>query len=80
MTSISIRKKLHNYIADISDNKVKGMYLLLKDEIEKKEDFQLTPRHLEILEDEKNKHLQGESKSYNRKQARKFISGNKKKS
>lgn len=71
---------MHDYIADTSDNKVKGMYLLLKDEIEKKEDFQLTPRHLEILEDEKNKHLQSLSKSYNQKQAREFISGKKKKS
>ncbi len=77
MTTVGIRKKLHEYIADADDNKVKGMYLLLEDEIAKKKDFNCPPKHLEILEEEKRNHLDGASKSYNWEEAKEIIRGNK---
>ena len=77
MTTIGIRKKLHEYIADADDKKVKGMYLLLEDEIAKKDDFICTQKHLEILEEEKRNHLNGASKSYNWEEAKEIIRGNK---
>ena len=48
MTKETIRKKLHDFIADAEDKKVKGMYLLLEDEINKKEFVHLTDEHFEI--------------------------------
>jgi len=77
MTTVGIRKKLHEYIADADDKKVKGMYLLLEDEIAKKKDFNCTPKHLEILEEEKRNHLTGVTKSYNWEDAKEIIRGNK---
>ena len=78
MTTTAIRKKLHDYIADATDNKVKGMYLLLEDEISKIPDFNLTPEQLIFLETEKEKHIIGQSKSYNWEEAKEIIVGNKK--
>lgn len=77
MTITAIRKKLHDFIADATDSKVKGMYLLLEDEIGKKDEWKPTQRHLEILEEEKNKHLQGLSKSYDWEEAKQLIRGHK---
>ncbi|MFP5041137.1 hypothetical protein [Parasediminibacterium sp. JCM 36343] len=75
MTTAVIRKKLHDYIANASDNKVKGMYLLLEDEVSKENDFSLTESHLEILKNEKKAHLEGTSKSYDWKEAKEIIKG-----
>ena len=36
MTTTAIRKKLISYIADADDKKVKGLYMLVEDEISKK--------------------------------------------
>ncbi|MEO7312026.1 MAG: hypothetical protein ABIX01_16610 [Chitinophagaceae bacterium] len=77
MTTTSIRKKLHDYIADTDDSKVKGMYLLLKTEIEKKDDFKLSERHIEILNQERAAHLKGVSKSYTQAEARQLMTGKK---
>lgn len=78
MTTTGIRKKLHEFITDATDSKVKGLYLLLEDEIAKKNEWKPSLRHLEILEEEKRKHLQGLSKSFSREEATQFIRGNKK--
>ena len=77
MTITTIRKKLHDFIADATDSKVKGMYLLLEDEIGKKDEWKPTQQHLEILEEEKSSHLQGLSKSYNWEEAKQLIRGHK---
>ena len=78
MTTTAIRKKLHDYIADATNNKVKGMYLLLEDEISKITDFKLTPEQRIFLETEKEKHITAQSKSYNWEDAKEIIVGNKK--
>lgn len=77
MNTMVIRKKLHDYIADADDKKIEGMYMLLEDEIAKKEDFVCTSKHLELLEEEKRKHVAGVSKSYSWEEAKEIIRGNK---
>ena len=37
MTTTAIRKKLMNFIAEADDKKVKGMYMLFEEEIEKED-------------------------------------------
>ena len=77
MTTVTLRKKLHEYIADADDKKINGMFLLLEDEIEKKEAFKLTASHINILEEEKKNHAEGSSNSYNWMEAKEIIRGNK---
>jgi hypothetical protein len=47
-----------------AEEKVKGMYLLLKDEIESKSGFRLSSRHREILDAERDTHKKGLSRSF----------------
>lgn len=75
MTTAAIRKKLISYIADADEKKIKGMYLLFEEEIEREKDFTLTEEHLRILEEEREKHVSGKSKSYSRQEANDIISG-----
>ena len=77
MTTVTIRKKLHEYIADADDKKIKGMFLLLEDEIDKKEAFKISDSHIKILEEEKKNHSDGSSSSYNWIEAKEIIRGNK---
>jgi hypothetical protein len=78
MTTTSIRKKLMNFIADADDKKVKGMYMLFEEEIEKDDVFKLTEEHIKILDEERSRHLTGKSKSYNWGQAKQIIRGKRK--
>ena len=75
MTTSAIRKKLMTYIADADEKKVKGMYMLFEDEIEGGKDFKLSEEHIRILDDEKEKHVNGKSKSYRWNQAKQIIRG-----
>jgi phosphoribosylanthranilate isomerase len=78
MTTSAIRKKLINFIADADDKKIKGMYMLFEEEIEKEETFALTNEHIVILDEEREKHTNGKSKSYDWQQAKQIIRGKKK--
>lgn len=53
MTTTAIRKKLMTYIADADDRKVKGLYFLVEEDIDRKEQFILSDAHLKIIETEK---------------------------
>ena len=77
MTTSAIRKKLINFIADADDKKIKGMYMLFEEEIEKEEVFTLTDEHMAILDAEREKHVSGKSKSYSWSQAKQIIRGKK---
>lgn len=77
MTTSALRKKLLRFIADADDNKIKGMYMLLAEEIEKEEPYTLAEDHLEILEAEREKHISGKSKSYSWSEAKQVIRGKK---
>ena len=73
MTSTAIRKKLMAYIADADDKKVKGLYMLVEDDILGGKKFKLSDEHLKIVEQEREKHIKGKSKSYNWNEAKEII-------
>ncbi len=77
MDTLEIRRKLHDFIAEADDNKVKGMYLLLEDDINLLQDFQLSRQQLQILEEEREKHLSDESKLYTWEEVKQFVRRNK---
>jgi hypothetical protein len=77
MTTVAIRKKLHQFIADADDTKVKELYLQMDGEIAIKPSFNCTPKHLVILEEEKRKHLNGLSESYTWNEVKEIIRGTK---
>jgi len=78
MTTTAIRKKLITYIADADDKKVKGLYMLVEDEISKKTKFSLSAAQLKMLNAEKEKHINGKSKSYSWPEAKDIIRGKRK--
>ena len=73
MTITAIRNRLISYLADADDNKIKAVYTLLEKDIDEKELFVLSEEQLQILEKERELHLSGQSKSYNRNEARKIV-------
>lgn len=75
MTTSAIRKKLIDYIGTADEKKVRGMYLLFEEEMEKEKKFVLTEEHMKILEAEKEKHLSGKSNSYTMQEANDIIKG-----
>lgn len=78
MTTTAIRKKLMAYIADADDNKVKGLYRLIESDISHVEKFELNDEHLKILEQDREAHIMGKTKSYNREDAKQIIRGKRK--
>lgn len=66
------------YIADADDKKVKGLYLLVEDEITDGHRFKLSADHIKILDLERNKHIKGKSKSYSWKETKDIIRSKKK--
>jgi len=78
MTTTAIRKKLITYIADADDKKVKGLYMLVEDDISKKTKFSLSATQLKMLDAEKEKHIKGKSKSYSWPEAKDIIRGKRK--
>ncbi|HWZ16290.1 MAG TPA: hypothetical protein VNW95_13710 [Mucilaginibacter sp.] len=75
MTTLALRKKLMTYLADADDSKVKALYTLLEKDILDEETFTLTDEQLQILDNEREMHVNGESKSYNRAEALQIIKG-----
>ena len=78
MTTAAIRKQLITYIADADDKKVKGLYMLIEDEISKKDKFTLSAAQLKRLDKERDLHIKGKSKSYTWSEAKEIIRGKKK--
>ena len=77
MTTAAIRKKLITYIADADAKKVKGLYMLVEDELSKKE-FSLSPSEMKMLEKESALHTKGKTKSYSWSEAKEIIRGKRK--
>lgn len=75
MTSTAIRKRLITYLSDAEDNKIKAIYTLLENEIENEKSFVLTKDHLEILDKERELHLNGVTDSYSKQDAFDIIKG-----
>ncbi|MBL7731822.1 MAG: hypothetical protein JNM88_11645 [Chitinophagaceae bacterium] len=73
MTTKTIRKKLISYIADADDKKIKGLYMLVEDDISRQQQFQLSDSEVKLLEEERRKHITGKSKSYTWTEAKTII-------
>jgi hypothetical protein len=70
-----IQEKLFEYIEQATDKKLQGLYMLVEDEIGSQPSFTLSEDELRILDEEREKHLQGESRSYNLSEAQSIIRG-----
>lgn len=75
MTTTTIRKKLMTYIADADDKKVKGLYMLVEDGLSNNKKFKLSDGHIKFLNEEREKHIKGKSKSYMWEEAKQIIRG-----
>lgn len=75
MTTLTIRKKLISYLADADDSTVKAIYTLLKNDIKEEGTFKLTEEQLHILDEERELHLSGKSKSHTPQESLQIILG-----
>ena len=62
MEAANIKQKLHHYIDVADEKKLQAIYTILEDEIEGK--YFYTPDEIKMFYDRRQKHLNGESKSY----------------
>jgi hypothetical protein len=71
-----IRQKVMSYLADADENKVRAIYTLLERDIQEEDTtFKLSDEQIQILEMERDMHLNGQSKLYKREEAIKLIKG-----
>ena len=73
MTATAIRKKLITYLADADDRKVKAVYSLFEDEINREEKFKLTSEHKKILAERRSRHLNNKDESSGWKESHAWI-------
>lgn len=79
MNTATIRRQLHQYIDNADDRKVKGLFMFIEDEINAQDAFSLTEEQLEMIKEEKEKHIKRESPSYSWENAKQIIRGKKRK-
>lgn len=79
MESGSLRQKLHQYIDQGDDKLLKLMYAVAK-EYNEDDDFEyhFTTEEIRLFEQRTAKRLSGESKTYSWKEAKEFITGQRK--
>jgi len=63
MDTATIRQQLHEYIEQVSDKKAEGLYMFLADEMHEQHDT-LSAEQIALLDEERRRHLAGESESY----------------
>lgn len=73
MTTSVMRDQLIAFLADADDKKIAGLYALLEDAIQEKISSALTKEQLAFLNDERRKHLSGESASYTWEEVKQMI-------
>lgn len=76
MTTAAIRKKLIDYIAEADEQKVKGLYLLVEDDIQNAASFKLSKKQISFLEEERKEYISGKGKSYSWEEAKQLIRKN----
>lgn len=72
MNTAAIRQQLHEYIEQVNDKKIEGLYLFVEDEINQYH-MSLTEDQINFLDQERGKHLKGDSRSYSREEAKEII-------
>ncbi len=73
MTTSVMREQLIAYLTDADDKKIMGLYALLEENIQEKALPSLTEEQLGFLNEERKKHLSGESKSYSWEEVKDMI-------
>jgi hypothetical protein len=73
MTTAAMREQLIAYLSDADDKKIEGLYSLLEDNMHEKASSELTAEQLVFLNEERRKHLSGESISYNWEEVKEMI-------
>jgi hypothetical protein len=73
MSTLTTRQKLLSYLADADESRINALYTLLEGDIQKGDNFQLSDEQFALLEEEREKHLSGETKSYTRAEAMDII-------
>lgn len=63
MAAGNIRKKLITYLADADEKKVKAIYALFEEEINREEAFKLSEEHLKLLEERRSGYINGKDKT-----------------
>jgi hypothetical protein len=76
MTPSTIKGKLHHYIDTADEKKLQAIYTILEDEIEG--EYFYTGDEIKTFYDRREKHLNGESKSYSVDEAHGLIRKNRK--
>lgn len=74
MASSSIKEKLHHYIDTADEKKLHAIYTILEDEIEG--EYFYTQDEIKMFYDRREKHLNGETKSYSVDEAHRLIRKN----
>ncbi|PTR01203.1 hypothetical protein C8P68_101437 [Mucilaginibacter yixingensis] len=75
MATLSTRQKLISYLADADESKVEALYILLEKDIAEEQSLILTEEQVQLLAEERQSHISGQSKSYTRQEAREIIKG-----
>jgi 3-phenylpropionate/cinnamic acid dioxygenase small subunit len=73
MGSSDLRKKLHTYIADLDEKKVKAMLTLLEDEAPYEIKSSLTDKEKEEIRKREQNRVSGKSKTYPLAEAKKLF-------
>ena len=75
MNRAVIQEKLYEYIEQANDKKLQGLYMFIEDEITNHPSFVLYEDELKILDEERELHIAGKSKSYSLSEAQAIIRG-----
>jgi hypothetical protein len=76
MEPSTIKQKLHHYIDVADERKLQAIYTILEDDIEG--DYLFTQEEINVFNERRQKHLNGESKSYTVEEAHNLIRQNRK--
>lgn len=73
MDTAIIKSRLHNYLEFAGDKKIKAIYTMVEEEINKQNEFNLSEEEIHILDEERKNHLNGKSQSFTWETAKKMI-------
>jgi hypothetical protein len=80
MATTTIRKKLITYLAGVDEKKIKAVYTLFEEDIERTEVFKLSKQQLSVIEERRKRHKNGRDGSVSWKAAHKAIRSKRKSS
>jgi hypothetical protein len=75
MSITEIKLQLHEFIEQADERKIKGLFLLIEDEIGHKKGITFSEEEITFLDAEYSEHLKNEGQSYNWEEAKRIIRG-----